>query len=137
MIIGLGSDVVSIPRIQSVLDAHGERFLSRCFSDGEIAHVEKAAAGRVDVRAAGYAKRWAAKEACAKALGLGIRNGIFLKDIAVENDAQGKPGLRLTGGAARHLSQISPAGTTAQLQLSLSDEAPMAFAVVIVEARRN
>jgi holo-[acyl-carrier protein] synthase len=132
MIVGLGSDVVSIPRIQAVMDTHGEKFLRRCFAPAEIAYVEKQ---KEALHAAGFAKRWAAKEACAKALGLGIRDGIYLRDIAVINDAQGKPQLTLTDGALKRMTELAPKDMKIHLQLSLSDEPPMAFAVVIAEAR--
>lgn len=133
MIIGIGSDLSSIPRIAEVLQNHGDRFVLRCFSAAEQAHVEKISQGSEALRAAGYAKRWAAKEACAKALGLGIRNAIYLKHISVENDDMGKPSLFLTGGAAERLAVLA-AGKQARIDVSLTDEPPMALAFVVISA---
>lgn len=133
MIIGIGSDLCAIPRISDVLLEHQERFVLRCFSEAERNHVETASKGNHDARAAGYAKRWAAKEACAKALGLGVRNSIYLKDISVENDDMGKPSLKLSGGALERLSVL--AGTrTPRIDVSLTDEPPMALAFVVISA---
>jgi holo-[acyl-carrier protein] synthase len=134
LILGIGTDITSIDRIEALLAKQGERFLDRCFTPAERAHVEAAAKGDIKRRAAGYAKRWAAKEACAKALGLGIREHIFLKDIAVTNDTAGAPALDLTGGAKERLTSITPPGKTARTLLSLSDEPPMALAFVVVSA---
>lgn len=135
MIIGTGTDIVSIDRIRAVLLDHGERFIERCFTEEERAHVESRAGRNSDIAVAGYAKRWAAKEACAKALGLGIRDHIHLKDIAVINDSAGKPGLQLAGGAKERLTRLTPAGMTVDMHVSLSDEPPFALAFVIISAR--
>ncbi len=134
MIIGIGTDITAIPRIAKILEARGEQFVSRCFSAGERAKVEGSAKGNAALLAAGYAKRWAAKEACAKALGLGIRDEIFLKDIEVSNDSQGKPSLNLSGGAKDRLTAITPRGMTSHIHVSLSDEAETALAFVVISA---
>jgi holo-[acyl-carrier protein] synthase len=134
MILGVGTDIASIARIQGVLDDHGARFTQRCFSENERAYVEAAAKGDAAARAAGYAKRWAAKEACAKALGLGITEEVFLKDIEVINDAGGKPALRLLGGAKDRLTALTPKGMTSHIHVSLSDEPPLALAFVVISA---
>ena len=141
MILGIGTDLTSIARITHVLEKHGERFIARCFGKEEAEGVEKRAEGNAQLRAAGYAKRWAAKEACAKALGLGIRNEIYLKDIVVVNNADGQPRLVLTGGAKDRLTAITPEGMTAQIHVSLTDEASgeglgtgMALAFVVISA---
>jgi holo-[acyl-carrier protein] synthase len=130
MIIGFGSDLCSIERIQKVLVAHGERFTHRVFTDAERAKAK----GRITV-AATYAKRFAAKEACSKALGTGIRHGVFWRDMEVINLPGGQPTLRLTGGAAERLARITPSGMDAVIHLTLTDEPPMALAVVMIEAR--
>lgn len=135
MIIGTGTDIVNIDRIRAVLLDHGERFIERCFTETERGHVERKAGTNSDIAVAGYAKRWAAKEACAKALGLGIRDHIHLKDIAVVNDSAGKPAIELTGGAKERLTRITPEGMTLDIHVSLSDEPPMALAFVIISAR--
>ncbi|MBI1215123.1 MAG: holo-ACP synthase [Alphaproteobacteria bacterium] len=137
MILGIGTDMAAVARIEDVLQRHGERFLDRCFAPEERAWVEKAAAGDARRRAAGYAKRWAAKEACAKALGHGIRDEIFLKDIAVINDSMGAPSLALSGGAKERLTQITPKGMTPYIHISLSDEAETALAFVVISAGRG
>ncbi|MDY0008654.1 MAG: holo-ACP synthase [Bdellovibrionales bacterium] len=135
MIIGTGTDIVSIDRIRGVLLDHGERFVERCFTVEERAHVESKAGDNSELAVAGYAKRWAAKEACAKAMGLGIRDNIHLKDIAVVNDSAGKPSLRLSGGAKERLTRLTPEGMTMDIHISLSDEPPFALAFVIISAR--
>lgn len=135
MILGTGTDIVSIDRIGAALEKQGERFLARCFSDGEVAHVEAAAKGDPARRMAGYAKRWAAKEACAKALGLGIRDGVALKDFAVANDDMGAPSMALSGGAKERLTLLTPGGMTPYIHVSLSDEPPLALAFVVISAR--
>ncbi len=127
MIIGLGSDIIDIRRIERTLDRFGERFLARVFTDTERRRSDRRAG-----RAASYAKRFAAKEACAKALGTGFRRGVFWRDLGVVNLASGKPTLELTGGALRRLSEITPAGTRAQIDLTLTDEHPTAQAIVII-----
>ena len=130
MIIGFGSDLCNIERIQKALVTHGERFTHRIFTDGERAK----ARGRVTV-AATYAKRFAAKEACSKALGTGIRHGVFWRDMEVVNLAGGRPTLRLTGGAAERLAQLTPEGMEPVIHLTLTDEPPLAMAFVMIEAR--
>ncbi len=135
MIIGTGTDIVSIDRIRAVLLDHGERFIERCFTEEERGYVERKAGANSDIAVAGYAKRWAAKEACAKALGLGIRDHIHLKDIAVVNDSAGKPAIQLSGGAKERLTRITPESMTVDIHVSLSDEPPMALAFVIISAK--
>lgn len=134
MILGIGTDLTNIDRIAETLARHEDRFVERCFSAEERAKVETSAKDNPQLRAAGYAKRWAAKEACAKALGLGIRNEIYLKDIMVVNDAAGQPSLLLSGGAKERLTAITPTGMTAQIHISLTDEASMALAFVVISA---
>jgi holo-[acyl-carrier protein] synthase len=133
MIIGIGNDLIDIRRIAAILDRHGERFMTRCFTAEEIALAESR--GSAGTRAAAYAKRFAAKEACVKALGTGFAEGIFLKDIGVVNDAAGRPLLRLTGAALEKLNALTPAGQTAHLHLSFTDEPPFAQAFVVIEGR--
>lgn len=130
MILGLGTDLIDIRRIERTLDRFGERFIVRVFTDTERARAE----ARLD-RAAAYAKRYAAKEACAKALGTGFRHGVYWRDIAVSNRPSGQPVLQLSGGAARRLAALTPAGMAAHIDLSLSDEPPLGQAVVIISAR--
>jgi len=134
MILGIGTDLVKIDRIADILARQGERFITRCYSDAERQKVETTANGDEALRAAGYAKRWAAKEACAKALGLGIRDNIFLKDIAVVNDGAGRPSLTLSGGAKERLTALTPEGMTSHISVSLSDEPPLALAFVVLSA---
>ena len=129
MIIGLGSDLVDIRRIERVLERHGERFTHRVFTDAERRKAEARAA-----RAATYAKRFAAKEACAKALGTGFRRGVFFRDMGVVNLPSGRPTLVLAGGALRQLRRITPEGCEARIDLSLTDDFPLAQAVVIISA---
>jgi holo-[acyl-carrier protein] synthase len=129
LIIGLGSDLADIRRIEATLERFGERFVARIFTD-----VERARSERKADRAASYAKRFAAKEACAKALGTGLRAGVFWRDMGVVNARSGAPTLALTGGAAKRLAAITPAGFTPQVHLTLTDDHPYAFAVVIIEA---
>jgi len=135
LILGIGTDLASIARVAEVLEKHDARFIARCFGAEEAEKVEKQAADNPQLRAAGYAKRWAAKEACAKALGLGISNDIYLKDIVVSNNPDGQPQLVLTGGAKDRLTAITPEGMTAQLHVSLTDEALMALAFVVISAQ--
>ena len=131
MIIGLGSDLCDIRRIERVLERHGDRFLERIFTPAERAR----ATGRTaSLRAATLAKRFAAKEACAKALGTGFRQGVFHSDLGVINLSSGQPTMRLTGRAADRLRTITPSGNGAQLALTLTDEYPYAFAQVIISA---
>jgi holo-[acyl-carrier protein] synthase len=129
MIIGLGSDLSDIRRIENSLERFGERFVQRVFTD-----VERARSERKKDRAASYAKRFAAKEACAKALGTGIRNGVFWRDMGVANLPSGQPTMALTGGALERLNAITPAGHRAVIHLSLTDDHPYAQAFVIIEA---
>lgn len=131
MILGIGTDMASIERIETVLKKHGRRFTERCFSKEERGYVAKAAK---KAQAASYAKRWAAKEACAKALGLGIRGDIYLKDIVVTNDRQGRPSLTLKGGAKQRLTALTPKKMTSQIHVSLSDDSGMALAFVVISA---
>lgn len=137
LILGIGTDLASIERVAGVLDQHGARFIARCFGAEEVEKVEKQATGSVHLRAAGYAKRWAAKEACAKALGLGISNDVYLKDIIVINSPDGQPRLTLSGGAKDRLTAITPQGMTSEVYVSLTDEASMALAFVVISAEVN
>jgi holo-[acyl-carrier protein] synthase len=130
MIIGLGSDLCNIERIQASLDRFGERFEARCFTDVERAK----AARRPFTRAGTYAKRFAAKEAFSKAVGTGFKRGVFLKDIGVVNAPSGAPTLALTNGAAMRLAELTPPGHEARIHLTLTDDHPWAQAFVIIEA---
>ena len=129
MIIGLGSDLCDIRRIDETLTRFGERFTNRLFTDTERARSERKAD-----RAASYAKRFAAKEACSKALGTGIRAGVFWRDMGVANLRSGQPTMVLTGGAAERLARMVPAGMRPVIHLSLTDDHPYAQAFVIIEA---
>ncbi len=129
MILGLGTDIVDIRRIDRALSRWGERFIDRVFTDVERQRSE--ARGQ---RAASYAKRFAAKEACAKALGTGFRRGVYWRDMGVVNLPGGKPTMHLTGGAAKRLAEITPAGMTAQIEVAITDEPPLAHVVVIISA---
>jgi holo-[acyl-carrier protein] synthase len=129
MIIGLGSDLSDIRRVEKSLERFGDRFVNRCFTE-----VEQARSERKPGRAASYAKRFAAKEACAKALGTGIRHGVFWRDMGVANLPSGKPTMVLTGGALERLQAITPAGCRAVIHVSLTDDHPYAQAFVIIEA---
>ncbi|HSZ11991.1 MAG TPA: holo-ACP synthase [Rhizomicrobium sp.] len=129
MIIGLGSDLIDIRRIEKTIERHGERFLDRLYTDVE----RKKSDGRAQ-RAASYAKRFAAKEACAKALGTGLRKGVFWRDMGVVNLPGGKPSMHLTGGALKRLHEITPAGHTAKIDLTITDDFPLAQAIVIISA---
>ena len=129
MILGLGSDITDVRRIAKVMEKHGDRFIMRIFTD-----VERAKADRRKNRAETYAKRFAAKEACAKALGTGLRRGVFWRDMGVINQRGGKPTMALTGGALARLQEITPAGMSPQIDLTLTDEYPMAQAIVIISA---
>lgn len=131
MILGLGSDICDIRRIEAAEARFGQRFLDRVFTATEIAKAERRS-GRM--RSGTYAKRFAAKEAMSKALGTGFKRGVFLQDLAVVNLPSGKPTLQLSGGAARRLAEITPAGMTAQIDLTLTDEYPYAYAQVIISA---
>ncbi len=129
MIIGLGSDIIDIRRIERTLDRFGERFVGRVFTE-----VERRKCDRRARRADSYARRFVAKEACAKALGTGLRRGVYWRDMGVVNLPSGKPTLALTGGAARRLDEITPPGTTARIDLTIADDHPMAQAVVLISA---
>ena len=129
MIIGIGSDLSDVRRVQQTLDRYGERFTHRIFTE-----IERARSERKPDRAASYAKRFAAKEACAKALGTGISRGVFWRDMGVVNMRSGKPTMALTGGAAARLAALTPPGLTAIIHVSLTDEIPLAQAFVIIEA---
>ena len=129
MIIGLGSDLIDIRRIEKSLERHGERFISRIFTD-----VEQQKSDRRKNRAASYAKRFAAKEACCKALGTGISNGVYWRDMGVVNDKNGKPTMKLTNGAAKRLAEIIPSGYEPHVHVTITDDFPLAQAFVIIEA---
>ena len=129
MILGLGSDLIDIRRIERAIERFGERFLDRVFTDAERRRCDR----RAD-RAASYARRFAAKEACSKALGTGFRRGVFWRDLGVVNLPSGRPTIQLTGGAQRRLDEITPAGMAARLDITLTDEPPIAQAVVIITA---
>lgn len=129
MIIGLGSDLIDITRVERTLERFGERFTNRCFTE-----IERVKSDRRANRADSYAKRYAAKEACSKALGTGFRRGVFWRDMGVVNLPSGKPTLALTGGAAARLAELIPPGMKAVIDLSLTDEPPMAQAIVIITA---
>jgi len=129
VIIGMGSDLIDIRRIEKSLERFGERFTQRCFTE-----IEQAKSDRRRNRAASYAKRFAAKEACSKALGTGLAQGVFWKDMGVVNLPSGKPTMHLTGGAAEALDRLLPAGHRASIHLTITDEYPLAQAFVIIEA---
>jgi holo-[acyl-carrier protein] synthase len=129
MILGLGNDVIDIRRVERAIERFGERFLSRIFTDTERRKSDGRAA-----RGASYAKRFAAKEACAKALGTGFRQGVFWRDMGVVNLTSGRPTLELTGGAARALARITPEGHEVRIDLSITDDFPTAQAIVIISA---
>ncbi len=129
MILGVGSDLVDVRRIERTIERHGDRFLARVFTATERAKAE----GRAK-RAETYAKRFAAKEACAKALGTGLRAGVFWRDMGVINLASGRPTMRLTGGALVRLRSITPAGFEPRIDVTIADEGPMAQAMVIISA---
>ena len=127
MILGVGNDLIDIRRIEKTLERYGQRFLDRVFTDVERTKSE----GRRQ-RAASYAKRFAAKEACAKALGTGLRHGVFWRDMGVVNLPSGRPTIKLTGGAAEVLRKMTPAGYATRIDLTLTDDFPLAEAVVII-----
>ena len=128
-VIGLGHDMIDIRRIEQSITRFGDRFIRRIFTDIEIERSERRA-GRI----ASYAKRFAAKEACAKALGTGFRRGVFWRDMGVINLASGRPTLALTGGAAARLAEITPRGMRARIDLTLTDDHPWASAIVLISA---
>jgi len=129
MIIGLGNDIIDIRRIEQAIERYGDRFLLRIFTE-----IERERSERRRMRAASYAKRFAAKEACAKALGTGLRMGVFWRDMGVINLPSGRPTMELTGGAARQLAQITPDGCQAKIDLTITDDFPLAQAIVIISA---
>jgi holo-[acyl-carrier protein] synthase len=129
MIIGMGSDLIDIRRVEKSIERFGERFTHRCFTE-----VERARSERRKNRAESYAKRFAAKEACSKALGTGLAQGVFWKDMGVVNQPSGKPTMALTGGAADRLAQMLPQGHHAVIHVTITDEYPYAQAFVIIEA---
>jgi holo-[acyl-carrier protein] synthase len=129
MIIGLGNDIIDIRRVERTIERYGERFLSRIFTE-----IERRKSDNRAGRAASYAKRFAAKEACAKALGTGFRQGVFWRDMGVVNSPSGRPTLQLTGGAARALERLTPEGHEVRIDLSITDDFPTAQAIVIISA---
>lgn len=129
MILGLGSDLVDIRRVEKTLDRFGARFTHRIFTDGERAKSDRRAQ-----RAASYARRFAAKEACSKALGTGFRHSVYWRDMEVVNLPGGKPTMKLTNGAAARLAKLVPPGMRAQIDVSLTDDPPIASAIVIITA---
>lgn len=129
MIVGIGNDVIDIRRIEETLSNYGARFVNRIFTEVEIRKSERRAQ-----RAASYAKRFAAKEACSKALGTGFRAGVFWKDMGVVNEPSGKPTMVLTGGAKAQLDRMLPPGHRARIHLTITDDFPYAHAFVMIEA---
>jgi len=129
MILGIGNDIIDIRRVEKSIERFGERFLGRVFTD-----VERVKSDRRAQRAASYAKRFAAKEACAKALGTGLNAGVFWRDMGVVNLPSGKPTLKLTGGALKRLQAITPPGMVVQIDLTITDDFPQAQAIVIISA---
>ena len=129
MIIGLGNDIVDIRRIEKTLEKFGARFTDRVFTE-----IERKKSDRRAQLASSYAKRFAAKEACSKALGTGFSHGVFMKDLGVVNEPSGKPTMALTGGAAERLTHLTPKGMTANVHLTITDEYPYAQAIVMIEA---
>jgi holo-[acyl-carrier protein] synthase len=127
MILGIGNDIIDIRRIEATLARFGERFVGRVFTE-----IEKSKSDRRAERAASYAKRFAAKEACAKALGTGLRHGVHWRDMGVVNLPGGRPTLHLTGGAAARLAGLTPDGYVAKIDLTITDDYPMAEAIVII-----
>ena len=132
MILGLGNDIIDIRRVERTIERYGDRFLSRVFTDIERRKSESRAG-----RAASYAKRFAAKEACAKALGTGFRQGVFWRDMGVVNLPSGRPTLELTGGALQALVDLTPEGHAVRIDLTITDDFPMAQAIVIISAFRG
>jgi holo-[acyl-carrier protein] synthase len=133
MIIGIGSDLIDIRRIANVIERHGERFLDRIFTDAERAKAGRRAKNEKMVVAT-YAKRFAAKEACSKALGTGIRQGVWWRDMGVINLPGGRPSMKLTGGAQARLEALTPPGYEARIDLTITDEWPLAQAFVVISA---
>ena len=133
MIIGIGSDLIDIRRVARVIERHGDRFLERIFTETERAKAARRAKNETMVVAT-YAKRFAAKEACSKALGTGIRQGVWWRDMGVVNLPGGRPSMQLTGGALARLKQLTPEGLKARIDLSITDDWPLAQAFVIISA---
>ena len=133
MILGIGSDIIDIRRIEQTLERFGDRFIQRIYTEGEQRRAER----RAHERAASYAKRFAAKEACSKALGTGLKEGVFWRDMGVINLPSGQPTMRLTNGAARRLEQLTPKGHVPHIHISLTDDYPMAVGFVIISAELN
>jgi len=129
MIIGIGNDMIDIRRVEKTLERFGERFTGRIFTD-----IERQKSDRRRNRAASYAKRFAAKEACAKALGTGLNRGVFWRDMGVVNLRGGQPTMALTGGAAERLKSLTPAGMEAVIHITITDDFPLAQAFVIISA---
>ena len=127
MILGVGNDIIDIRRIEKTIERYGDRFLQRVFTDTERNKSDKRRA-----RAASYAKRFAAKEACAKALGTGLRKGVYWRDMGVVNLRSGRPTMVLTGGAAEQLRRITPSGSEARIDITLADDFPLAQAMVVI-----
>lgn len=132
MIIGIGNDLVDIRRIERTLERFGERFIERVYTETEKRRSERRAG-----RAGSYAKRFAAKEACAKALGTGLNQGVYWRDMGVVNLPGGKPTIRLTGEALKRLEKLTPVGATAQIDLTITDDFPLAQAIVIISAVKD
>lgn len=133
MILGIGSDIIDIRRIEQTLERFGDRFIHRVYTETERARAER----KPLERAATYAKRFAAKEACSKALGTGLKQGVFWRDMGVINMPSGQPTMRLTNGAARRLQQLTPEGLTPHIHVSLTDDYPLAVGFVIISAELN
>jgi holo-[acyl-carrier protein] synthase len=129
MILGIGNDIIDIRRIEKVIAKHGDRFLNRIFTDIERKRAERKARSTET-----YAKRFAAKEACSKALGTGMRRGVWWRDMGVVNLPSGRPTMKLTGGAAERLAKMTPPGMEARIDLTITDEYPLAQAIVIISA---
>lgn len=136
MILGLGNDLIDIRRIEKTIATHGDRFINRIYTDIERAKSERRAGTPVG-RAASYAKRFAAKEACAKALGTGLNHGVYWRDMGVVNLPGGKPTMALTGGALKRLEKLTPPGHRAQIDLTITDDFPLAQAIVIISAVKD
>jgi holo-[acyl-carrier protein] synthase len=129
MIIGIGNDTIDIRRVEKVIEKHGDRFTQRIFTE-----IEQRKSDRRAQRAASYAKRFAAKEACSKALGTGMSRGVFWRDMGVVNLPSGKPTMKLTGGAAERLAAMTPPGHRPEIHVTITDDFPLAQALVIIEA---
>lgn len=132
MIIGIGNDIINITRIERSLEKHGQRFIDRLFTQ-----VEQKKSDKRHLRAASYAKRFAAKEACSKALGTGIAKSVYWRDMGVVNLPGGKPTMKLTNGAAKRLAELTPDGYEAHIHLTITDDGPLAQAFVIIEALKS